>query len=182
MNKRTLLIYQLVTKDALRRETLECLRVLDLSDGYIAAGFVRNLVWDHLHNKLIPTPLNDVDVIYFDLDETNTDKYKDYQQTLKIMMPEVNWQVRNQALMHSQNGDLPYKNSLDAMGYWPEKETAVAIRKLASGELECIAAFGFESLFNLQLTHNPKREKAVFTQRVKAKGWLKQWPKLTITQ
>ena len=102
------LITGLVTQDSLRLQTLECLRVLDLSDGYIAAGFVRNLVWDHLHNKLIPTPLNDVDVIYFDLDETNTDKYKDYQQTLKIMMPEVNWQVRNQALMHSQTGDLPY--------------------------------------------------------------------------
>ena len=182
MNKRTLLIYQLVTKDTLRQQALECLRVLDLPDGYIAAGFVRNLGWDHLHKKLIPTPLNDVDVIYFDLNESHADQYKDYQQALKVMMPEVNWQVRNQALMHSRNGDQPYQNSLDAISYWPEKETAVAIRKLPSGELECIAAFGFESLFNLQLSHNPKRERAVFTQRVKCKGWLKQWPKLTITQ
>ena len=176
------LISQLVNQDKLRLQALECLRVLDLPDGYIAAGFVRNLVWDHLHNKNVSTPLNDIDVIYFDLNESHAEQYKDYQQALKVMMPEVNWQVRNQALMHSRNGDLPYKNSLDAIGYWPEKETAVAIRKLPSGELGCITAFGFESLFNLQLTHNPKREKAVFTQRVKAKGWLKQWPKLTITQ
>lgn len=38
---------------------------LKLPDGLIAAGFVRNLVWDHLHGKNA-TPLNDVDVIFYD--------------------------------------------------------------------------------------------------------------------
>ena len=88
------LISQLVNQDKLRLQALECLRVLDLPDGYIAAGFVRNLVWDHLHNKNVSTPLNDIDVIYFDLNESHAEQYKDYQQTLKVMMPEVNWQVR----------------------------------------------------------------------------------------
>ncbi|KGJ91738.1 nucleotidyltransferase family protein [Colwellia psychrerythraea] len=177
----TQLISQLMTQDSLRLQALESVRVLDLPDGYIAAGFVRNLVWDHLHHKALPSPLNDIDVIYFDLDESHINKYKDYQQALNIMMPEVNWQVRNQTLMHSRNGDQPYKSSLHAMSYWPEKETAVAIRKLPSGDFECITAFGFESLFNLQLTHNPKREKSVFEQRIKSKAWLKHWPKLTLT-
>ncbi len=66
------------------------------------------------------------------------------------------------------------------MHYWPEKETAIAVRVLETGELECISAFGLNSLFNLQLSHNPQRDKAVFNQRVKSKAWLKQWPLLTI--
>lgn len=182
MDKGRQLITQLIKKDSMRMQALECLLLLDLPDAYIAAGFVRNLVWDHLHDKTVSSSLNDVDVIYYDLNEDAPDKYRDYECALSTMMPTFKWQVRNQALMHSQNGDSPYKDSLDAMSYWPEKETAVAIRKLASGEFACIAAFGFESLLKLQLTHNPKREKTVFNQRIKSKNWFENWPKLVIAQ
>ncbi|WP_196351640.1 nucleotidyltransferase family protein, partial [Vibrio campbellii] len=49
---------QLLAKDPIRVQALQCVRSLDLPDCYIAAGFVRNLVWDHLHQKHNPTPLN----------------------------------------------------------------------------------------------------------------------------
>lgn len=45
-----------------------------------------------------------------------------------------------------KNGDKPYLKIIDAMSYWPELETAVAIRKLDNGEYECISSFGFMSL------------------------------------
>ena len=171
-------IIHLIERDKLRLEALECTRKLNLPQCYLAAGFVRNLVWDHLHHKSISTPLNDVDVIYFDPNELNRDKK--YERALNALMPQLNWQVRNQAFMHLRNADQPYKSSLDAMSYWPEKETAVAIRKLESGNLECIAAFGFESLFSLQVTYNPKRLRETFECRVKSKGWLELWPGLSI--
>ncbi len=60
MNK----IIQLIEKDQVRIKALECVNSLRLPQCYIAAGFVRNLVWDSLHKKQIPTALNDVDVIY----------------------------------------------------------------------------------------------------------------------
>lgn len=179
-DKNIQLLTLLINKDPLRLQALECLQTLNLSEGYIAAGFVRNLVWDHLHNKAISTPLNDVDVIYFEPNEANVEQYLTYQNTLKQMMPQVNWQVRNQALMHTRNGDSAYLSCLDAMSYWPEKETAVAIRKLPSDEFECIAAFGFDSLCRLELSHNPKRLKSVFEQRLKSKSWLKHWPMLSV--
>jgi len=180
MDKISQLLIKLVKQDALRLQALECLHLLNLPQGYIAAGFVRNLVWDHLHKKVITTPLNDIDVIYFDANEADKNSYIDYQERLNAMMPQVNWQVRNQALMHSRNGDQAYTSILDAMSYWPEKETAVAIRQLAIGKFECVSAFGFDSLFNLQLTHNPKRDKSVFKQRINSKGWLEHWHKLSI--
>lgn len=145
-----------------------------------AAGFVRNLVWDHLHQFAQSTPLNDVDVIYFDADESDVSQYLAHEAKLKQLMPQLNWQVRNQARMHLRNNDAPYLSSLDAMRHWPEKETAVAIRQIAKSEYECIAAFGFESLFALQVTYNPLRPREVFDERVESKKWLVKWPLLNL--
>lgn len=173
-------IIALIQKDKLRLAALDCVQQLTLPQCYLAAGFVRNLVWDHLHHYAVATPLNDIDVIYFDAHESTPDKFKEYELTLNKLMPARNWQVRNQALMHTRNGDQPYASTLDAMGHWPEKETALAVQKDATGELHCIAAFGVDSLFNLQITPNPKRQHAVFEKRVTSKGWLTHWPHLTV--
>ncbi|WP_299695830.1 nucleotidyltransferase family protein [uncultured Vibrio sp.] len=171
-------IVELIKQDPVRVKALECVSKLGLPQCYIAAGFVRNLVWDALHGFNVATPLNDADVIYFDPDENDTKAYLQYESQLKKLMPEVNWQVRNQALMHIRNGDLPYKSSLDAMSYWPEQETAVAVRLVAPDSYECIAAFGYESLFDYCVTHNPKRSRETFENRVNSKGWLVRWSSL----
>ena len=173
-------VVELIESDVLRLNALECVRLLDLPECYIAAGFVRNLVWDDLHHKSEPTPLNDVDVIYFDLNESNPNKFIEYESRLTELLPQLNWQVRNQALMHVRNNDEPYNSSLDAMSYWPEKETAIGIRKLSNGYFDCISAFGFESLFKLQITYNPKILKSVFEHRIKSKGWLTKWHNLIV--
>ncbi|WP_246172634.1 nucleotidyltransferase family protein [Marinicella rhabdoformis] len=169
-----------VVNDVMRMRVLTSVCQMDMPQAYVAAGFVRNMVWDHLHNKSVPTPLNDVDVIYFDPHEVEERRYLKCEHDLKILMPGVNWQVRNQALMHLRNGDRPYKDVVDAMCYWPEKETAIAIRLLNNGQLECVSAFGFDSLFDLKLTHNPKRSKGVFKNRIQSKGWLSKWSKLDV--
>ncbi|OEF23216.1 nucleotidyltransferase family protein [Vibrio rumoiensis] len=173
-------VISLIKQDPLRVKALNCVYSLHLPQCYIAAGFVRNLVWDHTHQKNSPTPLNDVDVIYFDSEKTDPELSLKLEAKLHTRMPEVNWQVRNQALMHIRNDDQPYLNTLDAMRYWPEKETAVAIRQIANNQYECLSAFGFECLFANTITHNPKRQRATFEQRIASKNWLVTWPLLTI--
>ncbi len=42
-------IVELVKQDPIRIEALNCVSELGLPQCYIAAGFVRNLVWDSLH-------------------------------------------------------------------------------------------------------------------------------------
>jgi hypothetical protein len=174
-------IIEFIQRDNLRLAALECITCLDLPQCYLAAGFVRNLVWDNLHHKLTPSALNDIDVVYYDPDEVDDDIYLKYEAELTSRMPQIKWQVRNQAKMHIRNGDRPYQSIVDAMSFWPEKETAVAIRKTVHDSYECISAFGFESLFTLQLTYNPKRNRDVFEARVKSKGWLIQWPRLIMS-
>ncbi|MFA0483802.1 nucleotidyltransferase family protein [Vibrio sp. 10N.222.55.B11] len=174
-------IVTLIKQDPLRMKVLDCVAQLDLPQCYVAAGFVRNLVWDHQHGYASPTPFNDIDVIYFDPIDTSYESDLRYEAQLKQRLPELNWQVRNQAYMHTRNRDERYQGSLDAMSYWPEKETAVAVKQSLNGDIECISSFGLESLFDLQITPNPKRNRDIFDQRVQSKNWLTQWSKLTIS-
>ena len=60
------LVARIIAEDAIAMEQLRAVRELDLPDWCIAAGFVRNRVWDHLHG-IVPARLPvDIDVIYFD--------------------------------------------------------------------------------------------------------------------
>lgn len=175
-------IEALLSRDRQRMQLLQAVQVLQLPDCFIAAGFVRNMVWDALHDYP-PTPLNDVDVIYFDATckpgNHDRESFKLTAQ-LKAWHPAVNWQVKNQAVMHHRNQDPAYQNSTDAMRYWPEKETAVGVRLNDSDQLVLAAPFGVESLLKGKLTHNPLRSKTVFEQRIASKQWLEKWPKLQV--
>ncbi|KJF92786.1 nucleotidyltransferase family protein [Photobacterium angustum] len=173
-------IVELIKQDPLRTEALYYVSLLGLPQCYIAAGFVRNLVWDALHDFKSPSPLNDIDVIYYDPEELNPSAYLAYEAELNECMPDLNWQVRNQAIMHKRNNDKPYQSTMDAMSYWPEKETAVAVRQIGQEQYECIAAFGFESLFNYCITYNAKRPREIFEDRINSKQWLVKWPSLKV--
>ena len=161
-------------------ETLEqVIAEFNLQDCWVAAGFVRNLVWDKLHH-IESSSLNDVDVIHFNT-ETDANFDQQIEQRLYCLHPAVPWSVKNQARMHIRNGDKPYQSSLDAMSYWPEKETAVAVR-YTNAHLEFISAFDLSNLLGLTLTYNPKRSIELFNHRVISKGWLQTYPKLTIVK
>ena len=172
---------------------LRAASVLALPQWSLAAGFVRNLAWDRLHGTDI-TPFTDIDLIYFDPSDLSRETERHFEAELRVLAPEYPWSVKNQARMHLKNGDKPYSSMLDAMGYWPEKETAIAVSLSPDGaamgdnslisEGETIvfsSAFGLESLFQLQLTHNPKRPLTLFNHRVRTKGWLDTYPRLQIS-
>jgi uncharacterized protein len=173
-------VVALLKADVMRMAALDAVRSLGLHQGYIGAGFVRNMVWDVRHNNSVQTPLNDVDVIYYDRSELDPNYYLMHEARLHQLMPNLNWQVRNQAIMHQRNGHQPYKNIVDALSHWVEKETAVAVRLNRINELECIAAFGFDVLFNDSISRNPKCDLEIFNQRVAEKQWQVIWPKLTV--
>jgi hypothetical protein len=142
---------------------------LKLSDCWVAAGFVRNMVWDHLHNRN-PSSLNDIDVIYYDGLDTTSELGNKAEVYLKRIAPDENWQVRNQAFMHRRNGHDPYSSSSDAMSFWPEVETAVGVRLEPNGEIAICAPLGVKSLMAGHLTTNPKNILSVFHERVQKKG------------
>ncbi len=174
------ILFDLLEADPVRLAALSAVAALQLPQGYIAAGFVRNLVWDALFQKVPATPLSDVDVIFFDPQDCSEALEQQLEQQLTLQLPQLKWQVRNQARMHWRHQDPPYQSCLDAMRFWPEKETAVAVRLLHDGRFECISAFGFARLWQGQITHNPARCADVFRHRVNSKAWLTSWPALQL--
>ena len=160
---------------------LRTLADLHLPDAWLAAGFVRNLVWDRLHGHAEPTPLADLDVIYFDAADCRPERDREIEALLAAQAPGWPWSVKNQARMHLRNGDRPYRHCRDAMAHWPEVETALAARLTPAGAIEVISPFAQSGLFALHLTPNPWRPRPeAFRQRVATKGWLWRWPRLRI--
>lgn len=174
-------IKEWIRSDQIRMSALRLASTLNLNDWCIAAGFVRNLVWDKLHDKETPTPLRDLDLVYFDSSSSGSASDRILERRLKNLSNQP-WSVKNQARMHARNDDVPYTSTVDAMSYWVEIETAVGATLSDSMEIEIIAPFGIENLFSNTVTMNPKRRKpAEFCKRIKTKNWLSQWPKLTVS-
>lgn len=178
-------VAEIIERDPFRMRCLEALKALDLPQGYIGAGFLRNAIWDYTHNKEVPTPLNDVDVVYFSYVKSASREYikaqeKALERTLSRDFPEARWQVKNQAYMHTVHGHKPYRDCMEAISVWIERETCVAVRLNKDNNIEVLAPFGLASNFAFTLTVNPFYPRPeVFKQRIKRKNWLTIWPKLS---
>lgn len=145
---------------------------------------MRNLAWDYLHRAPSPSALADIDVVYFDAANCRREQERALEARCAALLPGVRWQVRNQARMHLRNGDRPYRDVVDAMAYWPERETAVAVRRCGAAGLHFVSPFSapLSRLFAGRISRNPRRSLAVFHQRVAQKRWLVNWPHLTLVE
>jgi len=174
-------IIEWIAQDDQRMAALRTARTLALNDWCLAAGFVRNLVWDRLHKHPQNTPLNDIDVVYFNPQELSAEADKLYEQRLDALAPHLPWSVKNQARMHVKYGREPYRSSSDAISYWVEIETAVGVRLNDNDKLELVAPLGVESLFDFTISANPKHgAPAVLLERARTKNWTGIWPGLRI--
>lgn len=176
-------IQTLMSADARRWQILRHVRELCLPDCWVAAGFVRSAVWDHLHGRTSSTLPMDIDVIWFDPDNASLERDIELEARLLSADNTLNWSVKNQARMHLRNGDRPYASATDAMTYWPETATALAARLSASDEVEVAAPFGLDDLFDLVVRpvgrfRDEKRH--LFHERLYSKQWLTRWPGLTL--
>lgn len=176
-------LIQYLEEDEEMLDALRMVRALALPDGYIAAGFVRNFVWDRLHGYTLRTPLADVDVIYFNAEDRSEATDLRYERQLQSMDYKWNWSVKNQARMHLRNGHSPYASVADAMSHWPETATAVAVRLMKNQAIEVNAPFGLSDLFQLVVRRGDFfTDEAQFQRRIIRKRWQDLWPKLHILQ
>ncbi len=172
-------LIRMIESDKWMIETLKTVRDLELNDCWIGAGFVRNKVWDEKHGKE-RTELNDIDVIYFD--KSNRTKEYDFQieTRLRKLNPKLNWSVKNQSRMHIRNGHEQYVNCNEAISFWPETATSIAVRLNFKNQIEYLAPYGLEDLFNLLLIPTPKFDLTIYNSRIRKKKWKEKWNKLEI--
>lgn len=172
------LIAIMLTRPNLMQD-LKLVQSLQLRDWYIAAGYVRNYVWDYLHQYASLTPLNDVDVIYHDTSDQSEAIEKQYENQLKASEPRYKWSVKNQARMHHKHRTAPYASIEDAIKRWPETATAVGVTLDEDDQVRIVAPLGLEDLFHLVIRQSPFfGDTAFYSARVQSKNWLQAWPRL----
>lgn len=173
----------LIASDKPRMRILRFVRELSLPDCWVAAGFVRNRVWDHMHQHAISPLPTDIDVIWYDGVHSDPERDTALEAALRSKDHALGWSVKNQARMHQRNHDEPYRSVVDAMRFWPETATAVGVRLSEQGIIEVAAPFGLNDLFELavQPTERFLNEKyPVYLDRIHTKKWQIAWPRLKV--
>ncbi len=174
------LIARIIAQDPVGMEQLRAVRTLALPDWCIAAGFVRNRVWDHLHG-IVPARLPvDIDVLYFDPSDTSTGREVEFEARLGSLLP-LPWEVRNQARMHVVKKSFPpHRDTAHAMTFWLETVTPVGVRLEADDSLTIVAPLGIDDLLNLRCrpTAFGHARRSEYDERIAAKRWRELWPKV----
>ena len=178
-------ILAIIAADDWRMRALSAVRALALPDCWIGAGFLRAAVWDRLHGFARATPLDDVDVVYFDPELATREADAAHERRLAEIWDggaaPVPWQVRNQARMHLTKGDAPYADTADSLCHWLETPTAVAVRLTDRDRLELLAPLGIDDLLAMRVAPTPyarDKQAARYVARVTTKLWSRQWPRL----
>jgi uncharacterized protein len=174
---------EILRTDDWSMDVLRTVAELGLPDWAIGAGFVRSLIWDSLSGQE-RTPLDDVDVLYFESTDTSGMREKQIEHQLLAAKPDVPWSVKNQARMHVRNKTKPYQDIEDALKYWLETPTAVAVRLEPDQSLTILAPFGLQDLFDMMIRPTPRGEEQMdqFEERIAQKPWLQNWPRLRIVR
>ncbi|WP_010116133.1 nucleotidyltransferase family protein [Acinetobacter sp. P8-3-8] len=158
------------------------------TEAYLSAGVIRNLVWSVLHGQHYKIENTEIDVIFYDLVDEHAEQQR-LTGLLKHQFAENEWDVVNQAFVHrwykTDQGQsiAQYSSLLDALSVWVETATAIAVRLLENGDLEIVAPFELNDLFELKLRWNNRLvSRDVFIQRVQSKRFLEKWQKLRIVE
>jgi hypothetical protein len=158
-------LVHLVRSDAWLTRVLATVRASDLPDAWVGAGAVRDLVWGELYGSgFEPHAVRDVDVVYFDPHDLSRDRDDRATAALCAAWPEVPWEARNQAAVHTWyarkfGGDPvpPFASVAEAVATWPETATAVAVRLDAADDIEVCAPLGLTDLLDGVWRVNPRR-------------------------
>lgn len=176
-------IEDLIRADAQALKQLQVVREFGPEGAHIAAGFIRNRVWDSFYPSVAVTEPSDVDVVYYCASDTSKEREEAYEAKLRSVVPSADWQVRNQARMHHYHGFSPFKSLEDGLRHWSETATSIGVRLNKSDRFEFIAPFGFGDLEQqiLRITPAMKRtDPDGFLVRVQKKKWQQRWPNLTV--
>jgi hypothetical protein len=167
-------------------DVLKTVRALGPPGAFVAAGAVRDTVWDALTGRRSPGPYGDIDVVYWAEAEPEG-AARAHEARLRTALPHLDWELTNQATVHLWHARAqglsvaPHGTVAEGLATWPETATAVGVRLTAAGELDVVSPFGLADLFALRLRYNPALVgPEVFRRRVEAKRWLERWPELTL--
>ena len=157
-------------------------RDLRLAEWCIAAGAIRNVVWDHLHGHTEPTRPSDVDFLFYDRARPEPAYEKELERRLSALAPGVRWECVNQATVHAYTREPPYGSIEEAMSRWADPVSAVGVRLDERDALHVVAPHGLADVFGLVVRPHlvAPNAAAVYRERLATKRWGERWPRLRI--
>lgn len=164
-----------------RLALMSVLEKIEDFDLWLAGGSIRNAAWDSLSSYEVSTPLEDVDVIWYDSSRVDPAIDEELERRLTAVAPNIRWDVKNQARMHARANHEQYRSLSDAMKRFPEVCSAVAARQ-HDGNIEILAPWGLGDLFSMTVAPSPLCDPAAYRRRVASKNWKHQWPELSIIE
>ncbi|MDX8047070.1 nucleotidyltransferase family protein [Gracilibacillus sp. S3-1-1] len=178
-------IIEIIKEDEWMMDILKAAKSLNLPDWWVCAGFVRSKVWDTLHHFSDRTPIPDIDVIYFDPANIDELEEKKLEETLKNLLPNTPWSVKNEARMHIKSNMSPYTSAVDAISKFPETATALGVKLDEKDNVILTAPCGISDVLQLKVKPNhffteDKERINIYEERIAKKDWKSIWPKLTI--
>ncbi|MEM9280064.1 MAG: nucleotidyltransferase family protein [Pseudomonadota bacterium] len=104
------------------------------------------------------------------------------EKQLQETTTKVPWSVRNQARMHLRNEDKPYTGTEDALRFWLETPTCVAVRLECDDTITVIAPYGLDDLMNMRGRPTPSgmTRHDQYIRRMQAKDWPATWPQVSV--
>ena len=165
---------------------LTIIRNLSLKDSWLAAGSVRNFIWNLLSDKSPFDRERDVDVIFFDPD-VSYEETVSLENKLREDFPQYQWELKNQVYMHQHSPHtVPYTSSRDAMSKYPERCTAIGLRLHVDATLELFAPYGLEDILKFQVHPTPhfldnEDRMKLYQERLSKKNWQEKWKNLTFS-
>lgn len=128
-------------------------REVDPPDWLIAAGAIRDVVWDELHGRPPTAMPRNIDLGFFDPTDLSPTYERAVQARLRARLPDLRWDAKNQAGVHVWYPSVfgikvaPFASCADAVSSFPEIATCVGIRLLGDDDLLVIAPYGLDDLF-----------------------------------
>ena len=165
---------------------LTIIRNLALKDSWLAAGSVRNFIWNLLSDKSPFDHETDVDVIFFDPAISYEDTLG-IESKLEEDFPQYQWELKNQVYMHLHSPHTaPYTSSCDAMSKYPERCTAIGLRLNGDSTLELFTPCGLEDILKFQVSPTPhfldnEDRMKLYQERLSKKNWQEKWKNLTFS-
>jgi len=179
-------IVTLIEQDEWMMNILRAAKNLNLPDWWICAGFVRSKIWDTTHGFRERTPLDDIDVVYFDSANIEESVEKQLEDKLRSQLAGIPWSVKNEARMHLVNEFPPYSSTIDAISKFPETATALGVKLNEKNEVILCAPHGVDDVIEGIIKPTPFFTKSedrmkIFSTRITKKNWKAIWENLKIS-
>lgn len=135
-------------------EYLKAIQKAEIPEAWLAAGALRNIVWNYLYPGSTLT-IKDIDVPYFS-EDLQMNMNQTFEEKLKRIYPKGKWECDNQAHVNSETypefknylPNSPYHSIEESMkDFWFSVNT-IGVRLNKNGEIEILNSEALPDLFN----------------------------------